>query len=59
MAYDTRPLLTLDEKENLLPKAANDNYLLFLEHDPTVEMISVQNTEKGVREKEQVKLGDL
>jgi len=59
MAYDTRPLLTLDEKESLLPKAAENNYLLYLEHDPNVEMISLQNTDKGVREKEQLKLVDL
>jgi glyoxylase-like metal-dependent hydrolase (beta-lactamase superfamily II) len=59
MAYDTRPLLTLDEKQKVLSEAAEKNYLLFLEHDPTVEMISLQQTEKGVREKEQVRLMDL
>jgi len=59
MAYDTRPLLTVDEKEKLLPEAATGNYLFYLEHDPTVEMISIQNTDKGVREKEQLRLVDL
>lgn len=49
MGYDTRPLLTLDEKADFLTRAANDEYLLFLEHDAHNEIISVQNTEKGVR----------
>ena len=33
MGYDTRPLITLDEKEAFLQKAADENYFLFLEHD--------------------------
>ena len=49
MGYDTRPLLTLDEKEKFLNQAADKGYLLFLEHDPHNEIISVKHTEKGVR----------
>lgn len=49
MGYDTRPLLTLDEKEKFLNLAANNNYYLFLEHDAYNEIITVKNTEKGVR----------
>ncbi|WP_250433562.1 MBL fold metallo-hydrolase [Hanstruepera flava] len=49
MGYDTRPLLTLDEKEKFLSLAANNNYYLFLEHDAHNEIITVKNTEKGVR----------
>ena len=49
MGYDTRPLLTLDEKERFLNLAANNNYFLFLEHDAHNEIITVQHTEKGVR----------
>jgi glyoxylase-like metal-dependent hydrolase (beta-lactamase superfamily II) len=49
MGYDTRPLLTLDEKENFLNLAANNNYHLFLEHDAHNEIITVKHTEKGVR----------
>ncbi len=52
MGYDTRPLLTLDEKENFLNVAANNNYYLFLEHDAHNEIITVQHTEKGVRLKD-------
>ncbi len=49
MGYDTRPLLTLDEKEVFLNMAAEKNYYLFLEHDAHNEIITVQKTEKGVR----------
>lgn len=49
MGYDTRPLLTLPEKEKFLAKAARENFLLFLEHDAHNQVISVQETEKGVR----------
>ena len=52
MGYDTRPLLTLDEKEKFLNLAADHNYYLFLEHDAHNEIITVQHTEKGVRLKE-------
>ncbi|GGG37036.1 MBL fold metallo-hydrolase [Bizionia arctica] len=49
MGYDTRPLLTLDEKEKFLNLAASNNYYLFLEHDAHNEIITVKHTEKGVR----------
>jgi len=49
MGYDTRPLITLEEKSAFLTEAANNNYILFLEHDPVNECCTVKNTEKGVR----------
>ncbi len=49
MGYDTRPLLTLPEKEKFLNKAADNNYYLFLEHDAHNQIITVKHTEKGVR----------
>lgn len=52
MGYDTRPLLTVDEKEAFLNKAAEEGYYLILGHDPHNEIITVQHTEKGVRLKE-------
>lgn len=52
MGYDTRPLLTLDEKKKFLNLAADNNFYLFLEHDAHNEIITVQHTEKGVRLKE-------
>lgn len=52
MAYDVRPLLTLDEKAKFLSEAAEKQYVLFLEHDPVNECCTVEQTEKGVRLKE-------
>ena len=49
MGYDTRPLITLDEKEKFLKEAAVNNYVLFLEHDSVNECCTVKDTEKGVR----------
>ncbi len=49
MGYDTRPLLSMDEKEIFMNKAADEEYYLFLEHDAHNEIITVKHTEKGVR----------
>ena len=59
MAYDTRPLLTLDEKQKLLTEAIAGNYLFFFEHDRVVELCSLKQTERGVREEHVLKLSDL
>lgn len=52
MGYDTRPLLTIDEKAKFLNEAADKGYYLFLEHDAHNQIITVEHTEKGVRLKE-------
>ncbi|MBI3217969.1 MAG: MBL fold metallo-hydrolase [Bacteroidetes bacterium] len=49
MGYDTRPLLTMEEKAAFLGEAATNQYILFLEHDPYHECCTVKHTEKGVR----------
>jgi glyoxylase-like metal-dependent hydrolase (beta-lactamase superfamily II) len=49
MGYDTRPLITLQEKEAFLNEAADNGYVLFLEHDPLNECCTVKRTDKGVR----------
>jgi glyoxylase-like metal-dependent hydrolase (beta-lactamase superfamily II) len=49
MGYDTRPLLTMEEKERFLNEAADKNYILFFQHDPINECCTVKHTEKGVR----------
>jgi glyoxylase-like metal-dependent hydrolase (beta-lactamase superfamily II) len=52
MGYDTRPLLTMPEKSKFLEAAVAKNYYLFLEHDAHNEIITVEQTEKGIRLKE-------
>lgn len=59
MGYDTRPLLTLEEKERFLKEAADFNYVLFFEHDPINECCTVKHTDKGVRVDSVFKLSEL
>ena len=59
MGYDTRPLLTLTEKEKFMNTAAENNFYLFLEHDAHNEIITVEKTEKGVRLKEIISCDDF
>ncbi len=59
MGYDTRPLLTLDEKQKFLNLATKNNFYLFLEHDAHNEIITVKNTEKGIRLKETFTAQDI
>jgi len=49
MGYDTRPLITMEEKSKFLDEAADKGYILFFEHDPLIECCTVKKTEKGVR----------
>lgn len=59
MGYDTRPLITMEEKAKFLQKAADENYYLFLEHDAETEICTVKNTEKGVRIDSKYKFNDI
>ncbi len=59
MGYDTRPLLTIDEKAKFLKRAADNNYLLFFEHDATNELCTVKHTERGVRLNETYKFKEV
>lgn len=59
MGYDTRPLLTLSEKEQFLNLAVENNFYLFLEHDANNEIITLQNTEKGVGLKEVLRCDEI
>lgn len=49
MGYDTRPLLTLKEKSNFLNTVAENDYLLFFEHDAYNQLCTLKQTERGVR----------
>ncbi len=59
MGYDTRPLITMNEKASFLKEAADNNYYLFLEHDAQQELCTVQHTEKGVRLKDTFQFQDI
>lgn len=47
MGYDLRPLVTLEEKKRILPRAHAEGWTLFLQHDPMVQAVTLASTEKG------------
>ena len=59
MAYDIRPLLTMDEKKLFLEEAVKNNYYLFFEHDKVNECCNLIQTERGIREGETFKLSEI
>ena len=59
MGYDTRPLLTMTEKEKFLHLATEQEFVLFLEHDSVNECCTLQMTEKGPRLGETFRFTDL
>lgn len=59
MAYDTRPLITLNEKAAFINEAQEKDYILFFEHDPMHECCDLKMTEKGVRPNNFFKLAEL
>jgi glyoxylase-like metal-dependent hydrolase (beta-lactamase superfamily II) len=56
MSYDLQPLLSMQEKKEILYTAAIENWTLFYEHDPYMEASTVKQTEKGFALKEKVSL---
>lgn len=59
MAYDMRPIDTLNEKGKLLKEAAANDWILFFEHDPKIECASLISTDRGVRIKETFPLSEV
>ncbi len=59
MAYDTRPLQTLHDKERFYAEALEHNYILFFEHDLFHEACTLTDTPKGVRVEKAGKLAEF
>src|SRR5690625_3379261 len=59
MGYDTRPLITLEERQNYWQEIMEKEYIIFFEHDPVHECCTLQMTEKGIRVKETFKFSDI
>ena len=59
MGYDTRPMLTLEERTRIFNEAADNGYHLFLEHDASNEICTLQQTEKGPRLDRTLSLNDM
>jgi glyoxylase-like metal-dependent hydrolase (beta-lactamase superfamily II) len=47
MGYDLQPLVTLKEKKEILPKAVDEDWILFFEHDPECAAAKIIKNEKG------------
>lgn len=58
-AYDINPLKAMEEKKIFFNEAANNNYIIFFEHDIFNECCTVKTTEKGVRVNKMFKLKDI
>ncbi len=48
-SYDTRPLLSMKEKEDFLNEAVQNNYTLMFQHDYYNECCELEQTPKGIR----------
>ena len=59
MAYDMFPLTTMNEKKSFLKEAVENNYILFFEHDPLYECCNLQQTERGIKPKDFMKLEEI
>jgi glyoxylase-like metal-dependent hydrolase (beta-lactamase superfamily II) len=59
MGYDMFPFFTLSEKKMFLQEVLDNDYILFFEHDPKIECCTLQQTEKGIRQKDTFKLEEL
>jgi len=59
MGYDTRPLLTLLEKDIFMKNAVEKGYYLFFEHDAHNEICSLKQTDKGVRHDRTYRFSEL
>jgi len=59
MGYDVRPLETLEEKNDFLTRAADENFLIFMQHDAHHPLLTVKHTEKGVRLSESLPIESL
>lgn len=56
MGYDLQPLVTLEEKKKIIPRAVDENWMLFFEHDPEIAAATISRTEKGFGIKESFKV---
>jgi len=58
-SFDTRPLLSMDEKSSFLKRAINENITLFFEHDAYNECCTIIEGERGIKMKSSFKFNEL
>jgi len=54
MGYDLQPLVTLQEKKEVLAKAVEEDWTLILQHDPVIPAVKVEKTDRGFKIKEKL-----
>ncbi len=59
MGYDTRPLITMEEKDRFLKEAVANEYIIFFEHDSINQCCTLEQTIKGIRMKEAFPLSEI
>ena len=59
MSYDTRPLITLEEKETFLNEVIDQQQTIFLEHELATECITVKRGARGFEVDKQLSLEDF
>lgn len=52
MSYDLYPLITIQEKKEILNRASDEEWILFFEHDTEANSVKIENSEKGFTIKE-------
>lgn len=48
MGYDVRPLVTIEEKAVFLERALENDWTIFFEHDPRIEIASLSRGERAI-----------
>jgi len=59
MSYDIESLKTIDEKQQLLNEAFNNNYILVFQHDEFTECCTLEMTPKGIRAKRKFSFSEI
>ncbi|MDZ4752075.1 MAG: MBL fold metallo-hydrolase [Flavobacteriales bacterium] len=59
MGYDTRPLITMEEKKKFLHQAVDEKWILMFEHDAQNECCELEQTERGPRLGEVFRLDEI
>ena len=55
-SYDISPITSIEDKEKLLTRACNGDWVLFFEHDPVTEAVKVEKIKKEYTIKETISL---
>ena len=58
MAYDVQPVVTMEEKQKLLPQMQYEEWILFFEHDPLIQACTIHQDGKHYKMKNKVQISE-